>query len=185
MTNIINPIYKFMQLNFKLYMEGSRFPYAYHITYLKNIDDIAQTQLRARGGFSAWRKPHLNQHSEKGIFFCRDKRCILRWIEEMAEQAYNLSDNPIDDQLIPIILRFNVNRNSINPDKLANAEHLTKQNFYTTKQINPIGIQMWNGYEWTDLDINNVNINTFINMQGYEAEAEILHGREYPMPEIL
>lgn len=174
-----------MSMNFKTFLEGSRFPVSYHVTYLTNVDDIGRAGLVPAGGLSPWRKPHLQQHSTKGIFYCQDAHCVKYWIDMMAEQSFNLSDDPIEDKLIPIILRFHSNRNASRPDKLGNAE--TQGNYYTLKQIKNPGIEMWNGEQWTtDISSDAVNVGLFAVDGGTGYDDEILTIRNgYPLPPEL
>ncbi len=176
-----------MKFSSWLINEGSRFPTSYHVTYLKNLDGIEKEGLVPRGGISPWQKPHLNIHSQKGVFHCQDYKCVRHWIDEMAEQSYNISDHPVSDQLIPMILRFNVNRNSVMPDKIANSETLSKGHVFTTKNINNAGLEVWNGRQWSsDLNPDSINVHAFYDMDGYEDEQEILTvGNGYPLPPEL
>lgn len=168
-------------------VEGSRWPVSYHVTYLVNINNIAETGLQPRGGVSPWQKPHLNQHSTKGVFYCKDAGCVHHWIDEMAEQAYSLSDNPTEDMLIPVVLKFNINPKSTQPDDIANAEMFSKGNYFSKRNINGAGIQVWNGRQWTtDLDAHSVDIHNFVDMGNYDDEHEIKTTRYgYPLPPEL
>lgn len=142
-----------------LWIEGSKRPYAYHVTYLKNIDDI---------GNSAWTKEHLLQHSQKGVFFC-----------------HHLSDNPIEDELIPIILRFNLNPTKSKKDIIGDLEYSGSK--FVSREIPSVGIQMWDGREWIDdIDSDMIYIYKFANDAYDDNEQEILTiDSGYPLPPEL
>jgi len=167
-----------------LIQEGSKRPYAYHVTYLTNVDNIGQSSLKAKGGVSPWQKPHLLKHSEKGVFYCYDGPCVKNWVSEVAEQANNLSDNIVEDQLIPIILRFNLNRTKSQKDMLGDAEVSGSQ--YTTKEIPSIGLEMWTSREWIDdIDSDYINPDAFVNYESYGDDGYYELSTPYPMPPEL
>lgn len=165
-------------------------PPVYHITYLRNVKDIFQSQLAAAGGFSAWLKPHLQQHSAKGVFFCQTTNCAKYWIDALIEQAFTHSDHPIQDEMIPVVLKFKLNRNSWTSDSLGNAD-AQASNFYTNKTINPAGILVWDGKKWSSDPDDAENLKYwFASLCNASQDAEWgdnldnFHSDEYPYPTI-
>lgn len=122
-------------------------PVVYHVTYLKNLDGILNSKLVSRGGFSPWRKQHIQDHSEKGNFFCKTLQCAKNWVGKMMDQAFHISDEPIDDGVIPVIIKFRLNKNSWKPDLLGSVE--VEHSYYTPKNIDSKGIKVWNGSNWS------------------------------------
>lgn len=149
-------------------------PYVYHITYLRNMDMIAAGKLIPRGGTSAWLKPHLQQHSAKGVFFSSTPQGAEYWVELLIEQANSLSDYPIEEEFVPVILRFKLNRNSWTPDDLGNAE--IKHNFFTKKNIHNAGLEIWDGRQWTQ------DLSAGENIKHYFGDEDEFYYQNYPLP---
>jgi len=151
-----------------------RNPHAYQVTYLRNMEGIAASKLMPRAGTSAWLKPHLQYHSAKGVFFCSNPKCVQYWLDAMAEQAYTHSDQPLEEGYIPIILRFKLNRNSWKPDDLGE----TPGSFYTQKNIDSQGIEVWDGRAWNqDLD-SAENFRYYFDDSNHDEDCFA----NYPMP---
>jgi len=77
---------------------------AYHVTYLRNLSSIAEDGLSpggggamGRGGYSGHSQGRLFMTEESGLFF---------WFGRMEEHAQDMSDDPLEDGYVPVVLRF-------------------------------------------------------------------------------
>lgn len=153
----------------------NRKPYVYQTTYLINVDSIFQSKLLPAAGQSAWSKPDITGHSKKGVFFADNPNGIKYWVWNLIEQSYNNSDYPYEENLIPIILKFKLNINSWEKDNLGNLE--TQGNFFTKRFVNPLGIMLWNGSEWTSDPEDAYNIKNYFSEEDYSEN-------NYPYPKV-
>lgn len=161
-------------ITFKEWNENRK-PYVYQTTYLINVESVFQSKLMAAAGASPWEKGHLQKHSKKGIFFSDNVKGIKYWVWNLIEQSYNISDYPYEANFIPIILKFKLNVNSWQKDKLGNLE--TDGNFFTKKSINPLGIVLWDGSKWTSDPEDAYNIKNYFSDEDYQES-------NYPYPKV-
>lgn len=155
-------------------------PVVYHITYYRNLDLISDSGLdyEEHGGANFF-KPHLQNNSRLGNFFTNDINQIHNWIDTLDYQANHQSDNIFEDGLIPIILKFNINRNTHNKDQ--HSEY--PNSYYTKKLIQPQGIQCWNGKNWIPiLQWHQINLNDFVDFIDDFGEQYYELRQDYPLP---
>ncbi len=167
-------------MEFKEWVNGKN-PVVYQVTYLTNLKDIFNSKLKASGGKSVWLKDDIKSHSKKGVFFCSDLHCVKHWVVQLGEQAFSINKDPMKNRLIPIILKFRLNKNSWLPDYRGNLDYNKSfndiKNFYSDKEIDPKGILFWNGYKWT----NNLNEAEEILSLLYDYGNRELE-EDYPFP---
>ena len=113
-----------------LYIEN-RSPIAYHVTYYCYLDSISNTGLDFEQlGGSNYFKPHLISNSQQGTFFVTNIEGVKHWIGVMEDQAAHRSDDIYEDGFIPVILKFNLNKNKYQPDAPLESTKLSAVSMY-------------------------------------------------------
>lgn len=123
--------------------------YLYHLTFYKNIDSILENGLNhgfssavGRGGYAGY---------SAGKTFLTDLSGVKFWYSKMEENAQDLSDNIIEDQMIPVVLRIDVEGLEMQTDEIGSKDS-SAQSFTTTLPIEPEYIDIWDGSSWVSLE---------------------------------
>jgi hypothetical protein len=146
--------------------------YVYHVTYQGNIVGISLKGLVRNMNPNPW-GGGMQPNAQLGNFYCLPKN-VSHWVhhlEQMASHEYEFAgwrpDNVVDEGMVPVVLRFRFNmpptREGVrwHPDPHGN---LGGGDYRTTKAINPAGIEMWTGREWTtDLDPAAVHLDLMVD----------------------
>lgn len=166
-------------MNFQIWLESKTNPVVYHITYYRNLDSINDNGLDYQDyGGANFEKNHLIQNSRNGNFFTTDIKQIHNWLHVLEYQANDKSDNIYEDGLIPIILKFNINRNSFNIDQ--HSEY--PKSYFTRKIINPQSIFCWNGSGWIPIySWERISLDKFVDYIDEDGGYYELN-QYYPLP---
>jgi len=170
-----------MEFKFKQFVESMSNPVVYHVTYYKNLDLISDEGLDfTEYGGANFLKPFLQRNSQLGNFFTTNINQIGNWVETLEYQANDISDNIYEDGLIPIVLKFKINRNTHQPDQ--HSEY--PDSYYTQTIIQPQGIQCWTGVNWIPISSwIRINTGNFIDyVDGYPGEEYYQLRADYPLP---
>lgn len=77
--------------------------YLYHITFFKNLSSIAERGLVEGGGELLGHGG--NRGRSQGAVFFTDKSGIMYWYSKVVDIAEHGSDNVLEDEVIPVVLR--------------------------------------------------------------------------------
>ena len=120
--------------------------HAYHVTYYKDLGSIDEQGLNpggggtmGRGGYSGHSRGRLFMTEESGLFF---------WFGRMEEHASDLSDDPLEDGYVPVVLRFPEPDAEVDEPGTQDA---TADSFYSEEGIESDAIEIWNGSSWASL----------------------------------
>ena len=118
----------------------------YHATYLRNLDGIARHGLKVRAaGGSLLRAVPGNV---RGIYLS-EWRGVPFWFGKLRDWANYDSDNPVEDRLLPIVLRVTTACDTIeDPHGMRDAY---ARAVVCRRPIVPGAIQFWNGNRWVRL----------------------------------
>lgn len=131
----------------------------YHVTYYANLENIATYGLNFQISNRNYQKPHLVQNSSQGTFFVNNVQGVKYWISTLEDQANDKSDNIYQDGLIPIILKFKLNKNKHLIDPFGETDFDRK----TKTIIPPQGILAWNAINWIPIQsFESINLNYFV-----------------------
>jgi len=129
----------------------------YHVTYLKNLSDIASSGLVPGSGGSLGQGAGYQEHSS-GKTFLTEESGVSFWYSKGEAWADHNSDNPYDDELIPVVLRTTFTQSELEDadirleaDKLGSRDAAADA-FYTEDTIVPNDLELWNGSSWVHVD---------------------------------
>lgn len=126
--------------------------FVYHVTFFKNLDNISVNGLNVGDG-SAMGRGGYKSHSGNKLFFT-SMIGLGYWFDILEQHAVDLSDNPFEDQLVPVVLRFFKPENT-NSDPASGFE----ESFFVNSSVEPEDIEIWNGVSWIPIsDYENIDI---------------------------
>jgi len=125
-------------------------------------------------------KPHLINNSQQGNFFTTNLNQVHNWIKTLDYQAQNKSDNIYEDGLFPIILKFNLNRNSFEKDQ--HSEY--PDSYFSRRIVQPQSIFCWSGVNWIPIEQwSRLKTSYFVSYNDdYSGEEYWELVEPYPMP---
>lgn len=119
--------------------------YAYHVTYYQNLESIDDHGLQTGGGQSLGRGGGYQSHST-GSLFLTEESGIPFWYTRMEEWADHRSDNPLEDGLVPVVLRLHW-PTDLQWDELGSKDSRSDA-FITSSKIDPEMIEFYDGNGW-------------------------------------
>lgn len=124
----------------------------YHVTYYNRLEGISEAGLRPGMGRSIG-APAYDAHARKGIFLTEDDG-VRFWYSKAEEFANHQSDNPLEDGLVPIVLR--IDPAGFTEEELSD-DALGTRDAMSGAYIHPIGIDpeyinVWDGSGWISVD---------------------------------
>jgi hypothetical protein len=132
---------------FKIANKIANTSYGYHVTYYANLNSIDKHGLGPGSGPSLG-KGGYSGHSTGRLFFT-EKSGLFFWFGRMEEHAENMSDNPLEDGLVPVVLRFPIPE-KMETDELGTSDALSKSYFTIDKIVDDI--EIWYDNSWKDID---------------------------------
>jgi hypothetical protein len=144
--------------------------YAYHVTYYRDLGSIEEGGLNpgggaalGRGGYSGHSRGRLFMTEEAGLFF---------WFGRMEEHASDLSDDPLEDGYVPVVLRFPEPEETETDEP--GTQDSTSESFYSEEGVDPGSIEVWNGGSWVFLsDWGSIDPSGSFDVD--EFEDEVMH----------
>lgn len=127
-------------------------PFLFHVTYYGRIGTILDRGLvpgnaRAIGG-SAY-----DGHA-RGRIFLTDDSGISFWFQRAKDHAEHNSDAPIDDMLVPVVLR--VDTRKLDHDKIGDdgvgTDDAKHPAYFYPEAIAPGAIEVWDGSQWDPVE---------------------------------
>lgn len=121
--------------------------YVYHVTYYGRLGSIAERGLvpgraRAIGG------PAYDAHA-KGRIFLTEVDGVFFWHARAEEHAEHQSDDVLEDELIPVVLRVDLDflEEDLIEDPLGTRD-ANHDAWLTSEAIDPDYIEVYDGDEW-------------------------------------
>ena len=143
----------------------------YHVTYFNRLDGISGAGLRpgmarsiGAGGYDA--------HAKKGVFLTEDDG-VNFWFNRAEQFADHNSDNPLEDGLVPVVLR--IDPAAFLEDDLLDDE-LGSKDSLSGAYIHPVGIEpdyidVWDGSNWIPVDnYDSIDIEQSFDRESIEDE---------------
>jgi hypothetical protein len=145
------------------YRVASADDYYYHITYVGSLPAIAAKGLRPGSGVTFGKG--YTGHSA-GKLFLADWDGVGFWVDRLGQMADNRSDNPVQDGLIPVVLRFPKDP-SVTVDEDVPGTKDSSAGAWTTLQSIPASqLEVWDGAAW--IPVTSVDHQALID-EAYEA----------------
>lgn len=124
----------------------------YHVTYYNRLEGISQNGLqpgsaRSIGGSS------YDTHAARGIFLAEDDG-VSFWYSKAEDFANHNSDNPLEDGLVPIVLKIDPAaflEEDLIEDEPGSADSATGA-YIVPNVIEPDYIEAWDGSSWIPVD---------------------------------
>jgi len=130
--------------------EQEDFPlFVYHVTFSNNLDSIMQFGLNPQASGALGRGGYAG-HSH-GRLFLTEQDGVDFWYERVEAVANDLSDKPLADGYVPVVLRVPSCEQYMQEDE-AGTSDANAQSWYMTHSIEPDEIEVWNGESWVMLD---------------------------------
>lgn len=154
--------------------EAKNVNWVYHVTYLKNVEEIAASGLQPGGGGSNF-QGYEGWSKDKNFITTTADGCDY-WIDRLHEQTNNRyesgaweENNWVEEKMIPVVMRFPFNMKGTqdrqHDPELSNApteerpqgrwgsdhQGIGWRDFYIKKSIPPEArFQLWNGNHWQE-----------------------------------
>jgi hypothetical protein len=140
---------------------------AYHVTYLRSIESILNEGLTpgSKGGigigaYSSW--------SNGKLFFSTCQSDLSFWLSRYEDHAADRSDDFVEDLMIPVVLRFEIDNYEI--DTMGQNEG-RQCSFYTIQKIPPEDLEVFYNGTWSWLDEANLDPNLAVDPDGYLQDS--------------
>ena len=116
----------------------------YHVTYYRNLDSIASDGLSPGAG-SAMGRGGYSGHSQ-GRLFMTEEAGVRFWFGRMEDHASDLSDDPLEDGFVPVVLRF-PEPEGTEEDEPGSRDALAAS-LFSEEGVGPDGVELWDGSSW-------------------------------------
>src|SRR5208337_1867474 len=114
----------------------------YHVTFNGYLDDIA------RRGLVPGAEPGITGGGAKGQVFCSEAQHVSYWVDRAEQWAYHRADNPAEEGMIPVVIRFpRENAANLKDDEVAVKED-TGEGSYAADSVSPSHMEVWDGARW-------------------------------------
>lgn len=119
----------------------------YHVTWTGALDSIARQGLLpgVRSNFGGGYEGHA-----RGRTFLTSFEGLFYWYSKFQDLADHHSDNPVEDQLVPVVLAVEV-EHEVHPDPLGTRDALAPA-WFTTAPVTPDALLVWDGEDWAGLE---------------------------------
>lgn len=175
--------------------EGKKTNWVYHVTYLKNVEDIAASGLNPGGGGSNF--PGFEGWSKDKNFVTTTADGCGYWIARLYDQVDNQyesgaweENNWVEEKMIPVVMRFPFNMKgtqdqqhdpelgnmpaSERPQGRWGADHqgVSWRDFYIKRSIPAEArFQLWNGNHWQEPS-EDIDVREFVDQDWDEYIKE-------------
>lgn len=139
--------------------------YIYHVTYIKNLDNIASSGLtpNAESGIGG---PALAGH-KAGKVFLTDAGGVSFWLNRAEQFAYHNSDNPGEDGLVPVVLRMREQADwKLKLDDVG-TDDSGSEAFSYAGSLNPDDLEAWDGTAWVSIYSASLDPMNYVDEEGY------------------
>ena len=156
-----------------IYRKASADDYLYHVTYVGSLPNIASGGLHPGGGVS-FGKGYSGYSAGKLFLTAWDG--VGFWIDRLGDMANNRADNPVQDGLIPIVVRVPDRAFEELEDDPVGSKDSMSDAYTTTESIHPSILEVWDGANWAP--IKNIDHKQLIKEAYDAAEKEYEDGEE-------
>lgn len=138
----------------------------YHVTYFANLDGIAEQGLVAGAGHSIG-GDGLAAH-KAGRLFLTETEGIGFWMGRAEEWAEHNSDNPVEDWLVPVVLRVKAPADDdLEDDEIGTRDAGGRSAYHTEAAIDPDHVQVFDGEHWIPIyDFEDIDITAAADEDG-------------------
>jgi len=160
------------------YLRVANNDYLYHVSYVSQLPSITRNGLTpgAGGSFGGGYAGHSS-----GRIFWTEHPAISFWMNRKGDMAENISDNPVQSGLIPIVLRRH--ENSFRMDDIYDDEAGTAdapaEAYYTENVVPSDQLEVWDGSSWvpvTDADPEGMIEDAYDSAdKDYEDDEELVY----------
>lgn len=145
-------------------------PHVYHVTYLKNLDSIAEDGLQPNQG-SGIGGPSLAQY-KKGKVFVSDARGLSLWTQRAEDFAYHNSDDLKEDGLLPVVTRVPIaDIDSLDADEEGSRDSGGKA--FSAEHVPAHNMEVWNGHQWEPVGSHSIDPEEHFDEDGYLKNDEL------------
>lgn len=114
----------------------------YHCTYARNLPSIARKGLRPKAAPVLLRAAPGNL---QGVYLS-DAGGVPFWFRKLIDWAHNDSDNPVEDGLVPVVLRVTTTCDTV--EDVHGSRDSANTAVVCSRPIVPGAIRVWNGVSW-------------------------------------
>ena len=124
--------------------------YLYHITYYKNLESISSDGLLPGAGSALGHGGNVGR--SRGRIFFTDKEGIIYWYGKLEDMCEHHSDNPLEDEMVPVVLRT-IRFDEDEEDPTAEgASYQNQQEIVRTEGVEPDDLEVWTGKAWEPVE---------------------------------
>jgi hypothetical protein len=156
-------IAKTIRYNGATYRVASADDYYYHITYVGSLPAVAARGLQPGTGINFGKG--YSGHSA-GKLFLADWDGVGFWVDRLGQMAENRSDTPVQDGLIPVVLRFPEDPNIEVDEDIPGTKDSSAGAWTTSQPIPSNKLEVYDGATW--LPISSIDHQELID-EAYEA----------------
>ena len=154
--------------------------YLYHVTYLGDLQSIADTGLSAGGGQTFT----TMENYSVGRLFLTEEDGISFWNSRYADWAEHRSDNPVEDRFIPVTLRATEDEvlSELQLDEVGTKDALYDSYFVEDGYISPDQLEVYNGKTW--ISLQSVDPDGMFEEAVQAADIEEVDGETLVLPDF-
>jgi len=126
--------------------------YLYHVTYYGRLGNIARSGL-VPGRARSIGAPSLDSHARGRVFYT-DPEGVFFWHSKAEEHAEANSDDVLEDELIPVVLRVDLNAfedDSLEEDEIG-SEDARADAWLVDYEMPPEEIEVFDGSSWIPVE---------------------------------
>jgi len=143
--------------------------FLYHITFYRNMSSISSGGLMPGSGELLGHGGNAGRSS--GSIFLTDKSSISHWYNKIEQMAEYSSDNILQDEVVPVVLRTP----KLNDDKQDDtAEQVGMYDEYVRPHtISPDQLEIWNGTQWVPVsDYEQIDLESALDAQPADEDED-------------
>lgn len=163
--------------------------YLYHFTYANRLGDIQETGLCPGRAAAIGHTGPYRAHSAGKLFLTHPDGAYF-WHGKMEQHAEYNSDNLLEDELVPVVLRVEAedlldSGIAIHEDSIGSSDARAPA-YYVTVCLNPddILLEVWDGKGWAHLyEVSDLDLESAFDIQVEEPEPPDEDDEFYEEPE--
>ncbi len=145
-------------------------PPLYHVTYASRLPDITEEGLRPNAPRSIGVGDMYDAHTKNRVFLTEGDG-VYFWHNRAEDFAEHASDNPLEDGLVPVVLRVDPDcidyANELVSDELGTRD-ASADAFFIQAPMEPIGsdcLEVFDGEEWVPLGTENLDLESAFDVE--------------------
>jgi hypothetical protein len=140
----------------------------YHVTYMANLGDIAADGL-VPGRRSAIGSMALDHH-RAGRIFLTEFDGVPYWFSRAEDFAVDMSDDPADDELVPVVLRINDPPDDDLQEDVEGSRDARRDAYYCECAIDAAQIDVFDGEAWVAIADAELDADDAVDEDGYTLD---------------